>query len=406
MAGSALTFPRGRDVVLGIGAGIAAYKSCELLRRLQDHGFLVTVIPTPSSLNFVGKITWEALSSRPVRTEVWESADSVSHVALGEKADLILLAPATADLIAKIASGRADDLLTTTVLASQALKIIVPAMHPAMWLNPATIANVALLRDRGMIVLEPEYGRLTGKDSGVGRFPDTSRIIDEVLRATSSTGSLLGKKILVTTGGTREAIDPVRYIGNRSSGRQGLAIAYQALREGADVTVIAAETVDFELEGATIIRALSAETMLEELKERLPESDALVMAAAVSDARPSAVASEKIKKSELKEISLQPNPDLLATVAKTRRPNQLLVGFAAETDADFLALGNAKREAKGVDLLYVTDVSQGRVFGEERTRGALLDKSGVLRKYEDEDKFLVAKELVDVMAMKLGERRG
>lgn len=406
MAGSALTFPRGREVVLGIGAGIAAYKSCELLRRLQDHGFLVTVIPTPSSLNFVGKTTWEALSSRPVRTEVWESADSVSHVALGEKADLILLAPATADLIAKIASGRADDLLTTTVLASQALKIIVPAMHPAMWLNPATIANVALLRDRGMIVVEPDYGRLTGKDSGVGRFPDTPRIIDEVLRATSSTGSLLGKKVLVTTGGTREAIDPVRYIGNRSSGRQGLAIAYQALREGADVTVVTAETVDFELEGATIIRALSAEAMLEELKERLPESDALVMAAAVSDARPSAVASEKIKKNELKEISLQPNPDLLATVAKTRRPNQVLVGFAAETDADFLALGNAKREAKGVDLLYVTDVSQGRVFGEERTRGALLDKSGVLRKYEDEDKFLVAKELVDVMAKKLGERRG
>lgn len=406
MAGSALTFPRGREVVLGIGAGIAAYKSCELLRRLQDHGFLVTVIPTPSSLNFVGKTTWEALSSRPVRTEVWESADSVSHVALGEKADLILLAPATADLIAKIASGRADDLLTTTVLASQALKIIVPAMHPAMWLNPATIANVALLRDRGMIVIEPDYGRLTGKDSGVGRFPDTPRIIDEVLRATSSTGSLLGKKVLVTTGGTREAIDPVRYIGNRSSGRQGLAIAYQALREGADVTVVAAETVDFELEGATIIRALSAEAMLEELKERLPESDALVMAAAVSDVRPSAVAREKIKKNELKEISLQPNPDLLATVAKTRRPNQVLVGFAAETDADFLALGNSKREAKGVDLLYVTDVSQGRVFGEERTRGALLDKSGVLRKYEDEDKFLVAKELVDVMAKKLGERRG
>ena len=198
----------------------------------------------------------------------------------------------------------------------------------------------------------------------------------------------------------------MRYIGNRSSGRQGLAIAYQALREGADVTVVAAETVDFELEGATVIRALSAETMLEELKEWLPESDALVMAAAVSDARPSAVASEKIKKSELKEISLAPNPDLLATVAKTRRPNQLLVGFAAETDADFLALGNAKREAKGVDLLYVTDVSQGRVFGEERTRGALLDKSGVLRKYEDEDKFLVAKELVDVMAMKLGESHG
>ncbi|MFM7874678.1 MAG: bifunctional phosphopantothenoylcysteine decarboxylase/phosphopantothenate--cysteine ligase CoaBC, partial [Actinomycetota bacterium] len=240
-----ISFPRGREVVLGVGAGIAAYKACDVLRRLQDHGFLVTVVPTPSSLNFVGKATWEALSGREVKSEVWEGTQAVSHVALADKADLILIAPATADLIAKLATGRADDLLTTTALATSAKMIVVPAMHPGMYLNPATQSNIETLRSRGITVLEPDYGRLTGADSGIGRFPETARIIETVLTTSGSHGKLLGKKVVVTAGGTIEPIDPVRYIGNRSSGRQGVAIAHEALREGATVTVIAAQTEEF-----------------------------------------------------------------------------------------------------------------------------------------------------------------
>ena len=217
MTGAPITFPRGREVVLGVSAGIAAYKSCELLRRLQDSGFCVTVIPTESSLNFVGKSTWEALSGRPVATTVWENADSVSHVSLAERSDLIIVAPATADVIARIAHGRADDLLTTTVLASAAPKLIVPAMHPHMWLNPATQSNVEVLRNRGMVVVEPEISRLTGKDSGIGRFPETATIIAAVQELTNTQPLLQGKRVIVSTGGTRESIDPVRFIGNHSS---------------------------------------------------------------------------------------------------------------------------------------------------------------------------------------------
>ncbi|MEY3149671.1 MAG: hypothetical protein RL029_945 [Actinomycetota bacterium] len=283
MAGSPIVFPRGREVVLGVSAGIAAYKSCDLLRRLQDHGFLVTVVPTESSLNFVGKATWQALSGRNVATSVWENTADVSHVSLADKADLILIAPSTADLISRLAQGRADDLLTTTVLASSAPVIVVPAMHPNMWLNAATVENVNLLRHRGITVLEPDNGRLTGKDSGIGRFPETTRIIGEVLRITNADSKLLNKKVLVTAGGTREAIDPVRYIGNRSSGRQGLAVAYEALRAGAEVTVIAGETDYFELEGARVLKIETADEMREAVAAEFPLADVLVMAAAVAD---------------------------------------------------------------------------------------------------------------------------
>jgi len=406
VAQTAMTFPRGREIVLGVAAGIAAYKSCDLLRRLQDRGFLVTVVPTPSSLNFVGRTTWEALSGRPVRTEVWEDAGSVSHVSLGDKADLLIIAPATADLIARIASGRADDLLTTTVLATSAPILFVPAMHPAMWLNAATQENVETLRRRGYIFMEPEVGRLTGRDSGVGRFPETTAIINKVLEISQKNALLVDKKILVTAGGTREALDPVRFLGNRSSGRQGLAIAYESLRQGAEVTLIAGDTVPFELEGARVITVESAEEMFAAMKDEMPSHDVLVMSAAVADARPVSASEEKIKKASLQSISLLANPDLIASISKTRRADQVLVGFAAETREDFESLGFEKLNSKSVDLLYVTNVSGGAVFGEEWTSGSLLSGKGVLHRYEREDKFTVARDIVNQVAEYLKEKNG
>ncbi|MFM8841192.1 MAG: bifunctional phosphopantothenoylcysteine decarboxylase/phosphopantothenate--cysteine ligase CoaBC, partial [Actinomycetota bacterium] len=233
-----MEFPRGRELVLGVGAGIAAYKSCDLLRRLQDRGFLITVVPTPSSLHFVGKATWEALSHRPVIAELWSDVAKVPHIEIGKRADLVVIAPATADLMARIATGRADDLLTSVVLSTSAPVVLVPAMHPEMWQNPATMANVRLLRERGFFVMEPDTGRLTGEDVGVGRFPETSKIIDFIERSYGPRADLLGRRFLITGGGTREAIDPVRFIGNRSSGIQAREIAERAAMRGAEVTLV------------------------------------------------------------------------------------------------------------------------------------------------------------------------
>lgn len=401
-----ISFPRGREVVLGVGAGIAAYKACDLLRRLQDHGFLVTVVPTPSSLNFVGKATWEALSGREVRSEVWEGAHAVSHVALAEQADLLLIAPATADLIARIASGRADDLITTTALATRAKMIVVPAMHPGMYLNPATEENIATLRSRGAIVLEPDFGRLTGADSGIGRFPETQRIIDAVLTSSEMNGQLLGRKVVITTGGTIEPIDPVRYIGNRSSGRQGLAIAHEALRAGASVTLIAAQTEEFNLEGAKRLDVKTAKEMQACLHEELLDADALVMAAAVSDARPVATAAEKISKESFAHIDLTQNPDLLTEVSARKRPNQIFVGFAAETGDEVKQRGIKKLHAKGVDLLFVTDVTGGKVFGELVTTGSLLSKRGESWDFKSADKFTVGKKIVEEIAREMEGAHG
>lgn len=401
-----ITFPRGREVVLGVGAGIAAYKSCDLLRRLQDHGYQVTVIPTPSSLNFVGKTTWEALSGRAVNTQLWETGIGVSHVEIAGRADLIVVAPATADLIARIAAGRADDLLTTTILASNAPILVVPAMHPAMWLNAATVANVETLRARGMTVVEPDVGRLTGSDSGVGRFPETSRIIQSVNQISGRSGKLIGRKIVVTAGGTVESIDPVRFLGNRSSGRQGLAIAYEALCEGAQISVVAAATEEFELPGAEILEARSAAQMLATLREILPASDALVMCAAVADARPVVNASEKISKEALEKIELTQNPDILAELAASKRAEQIFVGFAAETQGDLIDRGRRKLHRKGVDLLYVTDVAGGAVFGESKTSGSLISKRGEELHFDRVDKHEVARAIVAAISNELGAERG
>lgn len=406
MAGAPITFPRGRELILGVSAGIAAYKSCDLLRRLQDHGFLVTVIPTESSLNFVGKATWEALSGRPVSTSVWENIDSVSHVSLGDKADFLLIAPATADVIARIAQGRADDLLSTTVLATTAPILIVPAMHPKMWLNQATQENVHILRARGITVMEPDVGRLTGKDSGIGRFPETNTIIDQVSQISGRQAFLSGKKILVTAGGTREAIDPVRFIGNHSSGRQGLAIAYEALKAGAQVTVIAGATDPFYLEGANLIEVESAQEMKEAVEAEFVHSDALIMAAAVADARPHKVSNEKIKKNDLLEIALEKNEDILASISSIKGTHQVLVGFAAETADNAISLAERKMHAKGADFLYVNNVSGGAVFGSEETSGILLGLDIAPREFKNVTKFVVAEEILKEVGQRLERVHG
>lgn len=402
MTGAPITFPRGREVVLGVSAGIAAYKSCELLRRLQDAGFLVTVVPTQASLNFVGKATWEALSGRPVATSVWENADSVSHVALAESCDLIVVAPATADVIARIAQGRADDLLTTTVLASSSPKVIVPAMHPHMWLNPATQDNVTTLRARGFLVLEPDVGRLTGKDSGIGRFPETATILDAIQTISKTKPTLQGRKIVVSAGGTREAIDPVRFIGNRSSGRQGLAIAYEALRAGADVTVVSAATDPYHLEGAEVIHVESADDMQRAIEAEFVDADALVMAAAVADFRVETSAISKLKKESFSNLNLVRNDDIVASVGMKKRSNQVVVAFAAETSTQLEELGEKKLRAKNADFLYINDVSGGAVFGEEMSSGLLLSMDGAPRIFSNVSKYEVAQGIVEAISHKLG----
>jgi phosphopantothenoylcysteine decarboxylase/phosphopantothenate--cysteine ligase len=401
-----ITFPRGRQVVLGVGAGIAAYKACDLLRRLQDDGFEVTVIPTNSSLNFVGRATWEALSGKEVKTEVWEGTQSVSHVALADAADLIVIAPATADLISRLASGRADDLLTTTVLAANSPILIVPSMHPGMYLNPATQANLETLTARGFYILQPDTGRLTGTDSGIGRFPETLRIIGKVREICDSNSGLKGKKIVVTTGGTMEPIDPVRFIGNKSSGRQGLAIAYEALREGAEVTVISGITEEYVLGGIKRIDVKTAQEMQNALSIELESADALVMAAAVADARPEIASSEKVNKEDFRALSLVKNPDILAESTKNKRENQVFVGFAAETGDGIREKGLKKLHSKGVDFLYVTDVSNGKVFGEKETTGILLSKRGSEWSFKAADKHELGRRIVSELIQELGVING
>ena len=406
MSGEKIIFPKGRQIVLGVTGGIAAYKACDLLRRLQDAGFLIRVIPTQSSLNFVGRATWEALSGKPALSTVWENPAEVSHLAAADNADLIVIAPATAETIARLAQGRADDLLTTTVLASSAPVLIVPAMHPNMWLNSATVHNVELLRSRGFSVMDPEVGRLSGKDFGVGRFPESSKIVAQVLNISKTELLLEGKKVLVTAGGTREEIDPVRFIGNKSSGRQGLAIAYEALRSGAEVTVIAGHTDPFELEGSRVIKVNTALEMMSAVENEFINSDALVMAAAVADARPVSTSTTKIKKADLESIDLTTNPDILSRVAQNKRESQVIVGFAAETLSDLIKAGGEKLIGKKADLLYVNDVSGGAIFGQDQTSGSLIGLGIETVNFDGVSKHEVAKSIVAHMAKKLEKING
>jgi phosphopantothenoylcysteine decarboxylase/phosphopantothenate--cysteine ligase len=390
----------GREVVLGIGGGIAAYKSCELLRRLQDRGYLVTVVPTPSSLNFVGKATWEALSGRPVNTQVWENVHTVPHIALAESANFFLIAPATADLIARLAAGRADDLLTNLVLASDAPKMLVPAMHPSMWLDPATVANVQTLRSRGFIVMEPEVGRLTGKDSGPGRFPETASILDKFDAVTGNVQDFKGKRVLVTAGGTREAIDPVRFIGNKSSGKQGIAIALAARDRGATVHLVAANFDTSGLEGIQISKVESAADMQQVLSQQFPLCDLLIMSAAVADAKPKSMSLEKIKKALLGSIELEENPDLLSALSASKK-EQIIIGFAAETK-DHVQEARRKMEAKGLDLIFVNDVSGGAIFGQDHTMGTILLRNEADIAVKEVSKDALGNLLLDQAIRQLG----
>ena len=390
----------GREVILGVGGGIAAYKSCDLLRRLRDHGFGVTVVPTPSSLNFVGSATWEALSGRKVTTEVFESVEEVRHVSLAKKANFIIIAPATADLIARIAAGRADDLLTNVILASNSPILIVPAMHPEMWNDAATNANVATLRSRGYHVMDPDTGALTSGDVGQGRFPETSRILEEFSTVVGTRADLLGKKVLVTAGGTREAIDPVRFIGNQSSGKQGYAIARSAQQRGANVTLISANSSLADIEGIRTLKVESAHQMLEALESEFSQTDILVMSAAVADARPLQVADSKIKKSDYTNISLVENPDILKTVASLRK-HQIIIGFAAETSEN-LEIAQEKMVSKGADILYLNDISGGDIFNSETTHGYILARGKEPQKVAQTTKDTLAHQLLDEALLQLG----
>ena len=390
----------GREVVLGVGGGIAAYKSCELLRRLQDRGYSVTVVPTPASLNFVGKATWEALSGRPVNTQVWENVHTVPHIAIAEKANFFLIAPATADLIARLAAGRADDLLTNLVLASDVPKMLVPAMHPSMWLDPATVSNVHTLKERGFIVMEPEVGRLTGNDIGPGRFPEVPSILEQFDELTGNIQDFKGKHVLVTAGGTREAIDPVRFIGNKSSGKQGVAIALAARDRGARVHLIAANFDTTALNGIEITKVESAADMQQVLTQQFPLCDVLIMSAAVADARPKIMSLEKIKKALLGSIELEENPDLLASVAASKK-GQLIIGFAAETK-DHLQEARRKLEAKGLDMIYVNDVSGGAIFGQDQTMGTILLRNDADIAVKEVSKDALGNLLLDQAIRQLG----
>jgi phosphopantothenoylcysteine decarboxylase/phosphopantothenate--cysteine ligase len=390
----------GREIVLGVGGGIAAYKSCDLLRRLLDLDFKVTVVPTPSSLNFVGAATWEALSGRPVTTEVFQSVEEVRHVSLAKKADFLIIAPATADLIARIAAGRADDLLTNVVLAANVPTLIVPAMHPQMWSNAATVENVATLRARGYSVLDPEIGALTSGDIGQGRFPSTSNIISAFKAVIGEPEDFKGRKILVTAGGTREPIDPVRFIGNRSSGKQGYAVARAAMLRGADVTLISANVQIPDIPGVRIIKVETAAQMYQALNENFLNTNLLVMSAAVADARPLHNSDGKIKKKDFTSIELIENPDLLASIA-AQKQNQVIIAFAAETTLDTEG-AKVKMVRKSADILYLNDVSGGDIFNSEMTHGQIITRDGRVIEVAETTKDTLAHQLLTEALHKLG----
>ncbi|WP_460819467.1 bifunctional phosphopantothenoylcysteine decarboxylase/phosphopantothenate--cysteine ligase CoaBC [Nocardioides korecus] len=377
-------------VVLGVSGGIAAYKACELLRRLTESGHDVTVVPTRAALEFVGAATWAALSGRPVASDVWDHVHEVPHVRLGREADLVVVAPATTDLLAKAAHGLADDLLTNTLLTATCPVVMAPAMHTEMWEHPATQANVATLRSRGVVVIDPAEGRLTGADTGKGRLPDPAEIFalatDVLARSTTgqATGQdLAGLHVVVSAGGTREPLDPVRFLGNRSSGRQGVALARTAAARGARVTLVAANVTLPDPAGVHVVRVETTQELQREVVAASADADAVVMAAAPADFRPVDVAGAKIKKrpdGATPQITLVENPDILAGLAAHRsRAGQVVVGFAAETgdgQGSVMDHARAKLARKGCDLLVVNDVGGGAVFGSEDNEAVVLGRDG------------------------------
>ncbi|WP_024873704.1 bifunctional phosphopantothenoylcysteine decarboxylase/phosphopantothenate--cysteine ligase CoaBC [Saccharomonospora piscinae] len=378
-------------VVLGVGGGIAAYKACEVLRGLTESGHDVRVVPTDAALRFVGAATFEALSGHPVHTGVFTDVPEVQHVRVGQEADLVLVVPATADLLARAAHGLADDLLTTTLLTARCPVAFFPAMHTEMWEHPATRDNVASLRSRGAVVTEPDAGRLTGTDTGKGRLADPREIVEVarllLARPAALPRDLEGVRVVVSAGGTREPLDPVRFLGNRSSGKQGYALARVAAQRGAEVTLVAAHTVALpDPAGATVVRVSTAEELRVAVEAEADDADVVVMAAAVADFRPAERAEHKIKKTDdtsVPTVELTRNPDVLAGLVRTRRPGQLLVGFAAETGDEHggvLDHGRAKLKRKGVDLLVLNAVGEGRAFEVDDNTGWLLSSDGVERR--------------------------
>lgn len=389
-------------ILLGVSGGIAAYKSALVLRLLTEAGHDVRVVPTRASLEFVGRATWEALSGNPVTTDVFDDVPQVEHVALGSGADLVLVAPATADLLARAASGRADDLLTASLLTARCPVLLAPAMHTEMWEHPATRANVATLRERGTHVLEPDTGRLTGSDTGPGRLPEPEAIVAAAL-ALVRPQDLAGRHVVVSAGGTREPVDPVRFLGNRSTGRQGLALAAAARTRGARVTLVAANVGLPVPSGVETVRVETTAELREAVRAAAVGADAVVMAAAVADFRPVAPHSRKIKKSdaEPRPIELATNPDVLAELAAAPlAPGQVVVGFAAETgdaDGDVLAHGRAKARRKRAHLLAVNAVGTGRGFAVAENDVVVLDAHGEIVAKASGPKEVVADALWDAV---------
>jgi phosphopantothenoylcysteine decarboxylase/phosphopantothenate--cysteine ligase len=373
-------------IVLGVGGGIAAYKAADLLRKLTESGHDVTVVPTRSALRFVGEPTWAALSHHRAASDVWTDADDVPHVRLGRHADLVIVAPATADLLARAANGLADDLLTNTLLTARCPVLYVPAMHTEMWEHPATADNVATLRRHGAVVLEPAIGRLTGLDTGKGRLPEPAELaqLAELLlrRPDALPADLAGRRVLITAGGTREPLDPVRFLGNASSGLQGHALAtVAAARAAALVTLVAANTDLPDPAGTTVVRVSTTAELRDAVHKLAADADVVVMAAAIADFRPADPTAHKIKKveGEPAPIRLVTNPDILVELVASRRPGQILVGFAAETGdetGDVLDHGRAKLARKGCDLLVVNAVDGGKAFGQPDNAAVILGADG------------------------------
>lgn len=403
--------PERPNVVVGVSGGIAAYKACEIVRGLTESGHEVRVVPTAAALRFVGEATWAALSGRPVSADVWDDVHQVPHVRIGQEADLVLVVPATADLLARAVHGQADDLLTSVLLTARCPVLFAPAMHTEMWEHPATVENVAALRARGAVVLEPAVGRLTGADSGKGRLPEPDEIVAvarDMLARKPTTPDLAGRHVVVSAGGTRESLDPVRFLGNRSSGRQGYALARAAAARGARVTLVAANVTLPDPAGADIVRVGSTADLREAVLDAATTADAVVMAAAVADFRPRAYAAEKIKKaaSGAPVLELEQTPDVLAELSRSRpRAGQVVVGFAAETGdttGGVLDHGRAKLAAKGCDLLVVNEVGPDVGFEVEDNEAVVLGADGSTTPVPRGPKAVLAHVVWDLVTERFG----
>lgn len=389
----------GKRVVLGVSGGIAAYKAVEVCRRLVDAGAHVSVILTEDAHRFIGPVTFSALSSEPVHTSLWDDSSPIPHTTLGQRADLVVVAPATARVLSAYASGYSHDLLSTTLIATRAPVIVCPAMHTEMWEHPAVRHNLEVLNNRGVIVVEPQTGRLAGGDTGAGRLADPETIVTAISRvlgsAPTSDIDLVDVKVMVTAGGTREAIDAVRVIANRSSGKQGYAIAEEAARRGARVTLIS--TVDRPAPpGVHLVSVESADQMLGAVREAFVDTDIAVMAAAVADFRPVTRHEGKLKKHDgVPEIRLEPTPDILMWMGSAKSPRQILVGFAAETSG-LVENARAKLERKNLDLIVANDVSAPGVgFGHDTNAVTILDRRGISKVVDLADKHLIARAILD-----------